>query len=183
MALPDQLRPLLDDALSGSGLLVDDVTVTPAGRRRVVRVTIDRLVDTDADMVIATAPLSLDEVAAATRAVGDALDGADLLGRQPYTLEVTSPGVGRPLTAPRHYQRNVGRLLTITPVDGPQVTGRLRRAGAADLTVEVPATGKAPARRVDLPYAAIGHAVVEVEFARGGADEGDPGADDSEKET
>ncbi len=182
MALPDQIRPLLDDALGGSGLVLEDVSISPAGRRRVVRVTVDRFLATDVDVITPSAPLSLDEVADATRAVGDALDRTDLLGRQPYTLEVTSPGVGRPLTAPRHYQRNVGRLLTITPVEGGQVTGRLRRAGAADLTIEVAAAGTVPAGSVDLTYAAIARAVVEVEFARSAPDEPTP-ADDSEKET
>jgi len=178
MAVTDRLRPLLDDALVGSGLLVEDVTITPAGRRRVVRVVVDRLLAPTGDVTTPTDPLSLDEVADATRLVGDVLDAGDALGEQPYTLEVTSPGVGRPLTQPRHFQRNVGRLVTVTGTDGEPRTGRLVRAGAADLTLELPAAGRSRAVRRELAYADLSRAVVEVEFSRG-----EPAGDDGEKET
>jgi ribosome maturation factor RimP len=179
MAVSDRIRPLLDAALGGSGLLLEDATITPAGRRRVVRVTVDRALDLSGDVTAATAPLTLDEVADATRLVGAALDESDALGEQPYTLEVTSPGVGRPLTEPRHFQRNVGRLLSVTREAGEPVTGRLVRAGAADLTLETPRSGKTPASRTELAYAEVVRAVVEVEFSRGATDP----ADDAEMES
>lgn len=178
MAVTDRIRPLLDGALAGSGLLVEEVTVTPAGRRRVVRVIVDRVLEADGDVTTPTTPLGLDEVAEASRLVGGVLDDSDVLGQAPYTLEVTSPGVGRPLTEPRHFQRNVGRLLTVTPVDGSPVTGRLRRSGTSDLTLEIPAQDRVPARSCDFAYAALATAVVEVEFSRTEAD-----GDDGEKET
>ena len=112
-----------------------------------------------------TAPLTLDEVAAATHLVSDALDASDVMGEQPYTLEVSSPGVGRPLTEPRHFRRNVGRLVTATSGAG-EVTGRIAGASATEVNLDVPATKTSPARTETLPYAAVERAVVQVEFAR-----------------
>ncbi|NNM45483.1 ribosome maturation factor RimP [Knoellia koreensis] len=178
MSVKDQIRPVVEPPLAALGLLVEDVAVTPAGKRRMVRIWIDRVVPDDGDSTTSTPPLSLDEVADATRVVSDALDEADTMGEQPYTLEVTSPGLDRPLTEPRHFRRNVGRLVTITPTEGDKVTGRIVRAGADGVTLEVPAAKKTPARTVELPYAAISRAVVEVEFSRP-----DSGADDGADDT
>ncbi|HYN29931.1 MAG TPA: ribosome maturation factor RimP [Dermatophilaceae bacterium] len=165
MSTADRIAPLLATALEGSGVALEDVSVTPAGRRRVVRVVVDRPVVDAGDATEPVEPLSLDEVADATRVVDAALEGSDAMGEQPYTLEVSSPGVGRPLTAPRHFRRNVGRLLELHPQDGEPVTGRLLRAGTEDLTVEV--TGSTGVRRrLDLAYAALARAEVQVEFSR-----------------
>lgn len=160
------VHELLTGALEGSGVTLEEVTVTPAGRRRVVRVVVDRAFDTSGDVTATIDSLSLDEVADTTRTVSDVLDESDVLGEQPYTLEVTSPGVSRPLVAPRHFQRNVGRLVTLTLHDAEPVTGRISRAGTADLTLVIPALKKAPSRDETFPYAVIDRAEVQVEFAR-----------------
>jgi ribosome maturation factor RimP len=181
MSVKEQIRPTVEGPLAGLGLLIEDVAVTPAGRRRLVRIWIDRHLATDgADVTAPTPSLTLDEVADATRVVSDALDASDVMGEQPYTLEVTSPGVDRPLTQPRHFQRNVTRLVTLTPLEGEPVTGRIVRAGESDLTVEVPAAGKQPARTQDIRYADLSRAVVQVEFSRGPAEGDDEGADDTD---
>ena len=160
------VQELLDGALAGSGVVLEEVVVTPAGRRRVVRVVVDRALDTSGDVTDTVESLSLDEIAHTTRTVSDALDESDVLGEQPYTLEVTSPGVSRPLTTARHFQRNVGRLVTLTLTDADPVTGRITRAGVADLTLSIPPVKKTPARDETYPYAAIDRAEVQVEFAR-----------------
>ncbi len=165
MTTAERIRPDLEQALVGSGLVLEDVTVTPAGRRRVVRVLIDRDLGGRETVTERTEPLSLDEVADATRLVGEALDRSDALGEQAYTLEVSSPGVGRPLTEPRHFQRNIGRLVTARH-DGAETTGRVTAADAAQVTLEVPASRSSPARTQTIPYAGIERAVVQVEFAR-----------------
>jgi ribosome maturation factor RimP len=165
MTTADSIRPVLGRALEPTSLVLDDVTVTPAGRRRVVKVLVDRDVDDSGTTSDPTPPLTLDEVADATRLVSDALDATDVMGEQPYTLEVSSPGVGRPLTTPRHYRRNVGRLVTVRRVDG-DVTGRIVSATATEVTLEVPSSRSTPARSTTLPYAGVERAVVEVEFAR-----------------
>ncbi len=118
MTTADGIRPTVQDAVEGIGLVLEDVAVTPAGRRRVVKVLVDRDPGPQDVADEPTDPLTLDEVADATRAVSDALDASDLMGEQPYTLEVSSPGVGRPLTLPRHFRRNVGRLVTAARARG-----------------------------------------------------------------
>jgi ribosome maturation factor RimP len=165
MTTADSIRPALQEALSRSGLVLEDVAVTPAGRRRVVKVLVDRALAEAETVTEPTAPLTLDEVADATHLVSDALDASDLMGEQPYTLEVSSPGVGRPLTEPRHFRRNVGRLVTAHH-DGGEITGRVTSASAGEVTLEVPATRKTPARTETLSYAEVERAVVQVEFAR-----------------
>ncbi|MBM6404695.1 ribosome maturation factor RimP [Phycicoccus sp. CSK15P-2] len=165
MASADRVRPVVETALGGSGFVVEDVAVTPAGKRRVVRVLLDRDLGHDDVVSEPVPPMSLDEVADATRLVGDALDASDALGAQAYTLEVSSPGVGRPLTEPRHFRRNVGRLVAVTTDDG-EVTGRLTSADRTAATLEVPATKKTPGRTQTVAYTDVHSAVVQVEFAR-----------------
>jgi ribosome maturation factor RimP len=160
------VQELIDGALHGSGVVLEEVVVTPAGRRRVVRVVVDRALEFSGDVTETLPSLSLDEIASATRTVSDALDESDVLGEQPYTLEVTSPGVSRPLTVASHFRRNVGRLVVLTPRDGEAVTGRIVRAGDDDLTLVIPAVKKTPERDEKFAYAAIDRADVQVEFSR-----------------
>ena len=115
-------------------------------------------------------------------AVLDENDGE--LGRAPYVLEVTSPGVDRPLTEPRHWRRNTGRLVTVTV--GPagsteQVTGRVTAVDDAGVTLAVEKPGKPGAKRRpptprQVPWAQLGAGRVQVEFAR-------PGRDDTRDDT
>lgn len=160
------VQELLDGALDGSGVVLEEVVVTPAGRRRVVRVVVDRALETTGDVTETVESLSLDEIAHTTRTISDVLDESDVLGEQPYTLEVTSPGVSRPLTTASHFQRNVGRLVTLTLSGAEPVTGRITRAGTDDLTLAIPAVKKVPARDETHAYAAIDRADVQVEFSR-----------------
>ncbi|QIK66941.1 ribosome maturation factor RimP [Nocardioides sp. HDW12B] len=153
----DQTRTRLTEGLTGPllelGLDLEAVDVTPAGRRRVVRVAIDR-----------DGGVTLDDVAEATKLVSQHLDEggplSSVLGEQPYTLEVTSPGVDRPLTLPRHWRRNKGRLVKVTDRDGATVTGRV--VGHDDAAAHLDVDGE----RRDLPYDAIADARVQIEFNR-----------------
>lgn len=181
MSLDHDLRELVAAAL-GASVVVDDVTVTPAGRRRVVRVTVDRPLES-LEGTDPVAPLSLDEVADATRAVSEVLDETTLLGSQPYTLEVTTPGVGRPLTTAEHFRRNLGRLVQVDAEGQPSVTGRVRQVAAERVILEIPAERKIPAREVEVLLADVSRARVQVEFNRPTAsDEGDGAADDQTDE-
>lgn len=113
------LSALLDPAVHEAGLVLERVDVTPAGRRSVVRVVVD--------LPDGPGSLDLDAVAALSRAVGAVLDGPDgdaALGSTPYVLEVTSPGVDRPLTQRRHFSRATGRLVEVA-LPGGTVSGRL----------------------------------------------------------
>ena len=151
---PDSSRvaDALRDPLSDLGLDLEAVELTPAGKRRVLRVAVDK-----------DGGVTLDDIADATRAVSHHLDDGDLgdlMGEQAYTLEVTSRGVDRPLTKPRHWRRNHDRLVKANLHDGSQVTGRI---GASDDSGVVLDVAGAPRR---LPYDAIAKALVQVEFNR-----------------
>lgn len=167
MTTAQQIRVALEPALAPLGLVVEDVSVSPAGKRRLVRV----LVDTDisgldpADDASPVPPLALDTVADATRAVEAALDDGDHMGTAPYVLEVSSPGVGRALTSQQQFRRNVGRLVEVRHGDATD-TGRLVRVGPDELTLEVPATKKSPSRVISLALDAVQSGTVQVEFTR-----------------
>jgi ribosome maturation factor RimP len=118
---PARLRELVLPVVTGAGYDLEEVTMTPAGRRSVVRVVVDR-----------DGGVDLDAVAEVSRAVSAALDATDALGESPYVLEVTSPGVDRPLREPRHWQRNVGRLVSVG-----DLTGRVRSVTADGVVLEV----------------------------------------------
>lgn len=155
--------------LEALGLLVEDVTVLPAGKRRLVRVLVDRIVSLDNVVRAPVSPVTLDEVADATRIVSDELDSSDVMGEQPYVLEVSSPGTDRPLTEARHFARNVGRLVTVTSQDGAKVSGRVTAADADAVTLAV-ADGKGPSPAGEptrLDYTSITGAKVQVEFTHG----------------
>jgi ribosome maturation factor RimP len=158
-------------ALGELGLMVENVAVTPAGKRRLVRIWLDRdlagLEPGDESSVVD--PLSLDEVADAARIISTGLDASDALGESPYVLEVGSAGVDRPLTEPRHFRRNVTRLVEIQRIgtsEGDALTCRLAAAGPNGVTVLVAATKKEPETTLNIPYAGISRAQVQVEFAR-----------------
>src|SRR3982751_6230174 len=106
-ALPARLESLLAPVVAEAGADLEQGEVTPAGRRRVLRVVVDR-----------DGGIDLDGVADLSHAVSEALDSSDVMGGQPYVLEVTSPGTDRPLTEPRHWRRAVGRLVKVDLADG-----------------------------------------------------------------
>jgi ribosome maturation factor RimP len=131
------------------GLDLEAVELTPAGKRRVLRIAVDQ-----------DGGVSLDDVAAATRAINDVLDQSDAMGEQPYTLEVTSRGVDRPLTEHRHWRRNRSRLVKVTLADGSEVTGRIGDCDEEQVTLDVDGITRA------LPYADVKKALVQIEFNR-----------------
>jgi ribosome maturation factor RimP len=148
-ATASRIEDELTAPLSSLGLDLEGVEVTPAGRRRVLRVAVDK-----------DGGVTLDDVAEATRAVNDVLDASDVMGEQPYTLEVTSRGVDRPLTLPRHWRRNLGRLVKVTFDDGDQVTGRITSSGEEGATLDVAGTPR------EVAYSEVKKALVQIEFNR-----------------
>lgn len=155
------IRQEVGAALRGSGVEVEDVAIHPAGRRRLVRVTVARdLADLDpADQESPVEPATLDEVAAATRTVGDVLDASDVMGSAAYTLEVSTPGVDHPLATSAQFRRNVGRLLEVRLTDDAVRTGRLTAAGPDGIRLE-----DDPDHTIPLDQ--IARAMVQVEFTR-----------------
>lgn len=153
-ALRERLRERLAPVVAAVGADLEEVSLTPAGSRRVLRVVVDR-----------DGGVDLDAVAEVSRAVDAALEAEDLLGGSPYLLEVTSPGVDRPLTLPRHWRRAVGRLVEVA-VDGGTRRGRVLAADDAGVVLEV---GGEP---LPVVWEALGRGQVQVEFVPAGAREG-----------
>jgi ribosome maturation factor RimP len=149
----DDLRTAVASLVSDAGFDVEDITVRLAGGRRLIRVVVDR-----------DAGVDLDTAASRSRAIAAALDGEyhAAVGEAAYTLEVTSRGIGAPLTAPRHFRRADGRLVTIVRADGSALTARLARTDDTDLVLLTGPDGIEPAT---LPLADVASAKVEVEFS------------------
>ena len=148
-AFLDLLTPVAESA----GYDLEDIEVIPAGKRRLVRITVDR-----------DGGLDLDAVAEISREFAEALDRSSnvdrVLGGAPYTLEVSSPGVDRPLTEPRHWRRAVGRLVEVRLRAGGDVTGRIVNADDDGVTIDTPSGERTT------PYAELGRGRVQLEFNR-----------------
>ena len=147
--MTDSLETLVESTVTSLGLDLEALDLTPAGNKRVLRIAVDR-----------DGGVGIDHITDATRALSEVLDSSDVMGEQPYTLEVTSRGVDRPLTEPRHWRRNEGRLVRLRlDGDDSSVDGRI---GASDDTgVEI--LGRATTRYA---YSDITSALVQVELNR-----------------
>jgi len=152
-ASSDRLEELLSATVAAIGADLDAVELAAAGRRQVLRLVVD-----------SDRGLTLDDIADVSRAVSKELDATDTMGERSYTLEVSSRGVDRPLTLPRHWARNVGRLVAVTIVEhAPEprsLTGRILAADEHGADVDVDG---APHR---VPYGDVKRALVQVEFTR-----------------
>ena len=144
-----ELSEVLTSPLAEIGLDVEAVELTPAGRRRLLRVAVDK-----------DGGVTLDDIADATKEVSRLLDDSDVMGEHPYTLEVTSPGTDRPLTLPRHWRRNLGRLVKVTGEDGESFIGRITATGEERATVDIDGQER------EIGYADVSKARIEIEFKR-----------------
>lgn len=150
--ITDRLTGLLAGPIEALGLDLEAVDLSRAGKRSVLRVAVDK-----------DGGVDLDDIAAATGEVSRVLDGSEAMGNAPYTLEVSSPGVDRPLTLPRHWRRNTGRLVKATLADGGEITGRIVASDDTGVDLEVDHD------RQRLAYADVARARVQIEFRRPGA--------------
>ncbi|MFK8912132.1 ribosome maturation factor RimP [Streptomyces sp. YS-3] len=151
----ERLRGLLEPLVSAKDLDLEEIEVSRAGRRRMLRIVVD-----------SDDGVELDTCAELSRAVSDALDESDVMGDEEYVLEVTSPGAERPLSELRHYLRATGRLARLTLNEGGELVARVLGADEEGVDLEVPGVKgrKATARR--LAFSEIAKARVEIEFNR-----------------
>jgi ribosome maturation factor RimP len=150
-----QVRAVVEDVVLAAGLDLEDVIVRRAGQRSLVQIVVDR-----------DGGVDLDTVAVTARGCSDALDSVELFGGA-YDLEVSSPGVDRPLTEPRHWRRNTGRLVAAKLRDGKTVTGRIVASDDDAIVLSVDSSERT------IAYADLARGVVQVEFKRpAGADSG-----------
>jgi ribosome maturation factor RimP len=148
----DRLAEELTAPVGALGLDLEAVDLSSAGQRRVLRVAVDK-----------DGGVTLDDIAEATRAVSQLLESSSLtavMGERAYTLEVSSPGVDRPLTLPRHWRRNTGRLVKVTRRAGGSVTGRITETDDEGAVLDVDGA----AQRV--PYDDVQKAKVQIEFKK-----------------
>jgi ribosome maturation factor RimP len=146
------LRAVIAPVVEAAGYDLEELVVSRAGRRHLVRVVVD-----------GDSGVSLDDIADVSRAVSEALDAdeegrGDLIAGE-YVLEVSSPGVDRPLTQPRHWRRNIGRLVAV-PTGGTRTTGRISGADEQRVTLSVDGTAR------EFGYADLGPGRIQVEFSR-----------------
>jgi len=141
------IADVIGPVIAGAGMDLESVRVSAAGRRRLLRVVVD-----------SDRGVSLDDAAAVSRKLSAALDAAPVMGDFPYTLEVSSPGVDRPLTDPRHWRRAVGRLVQVTAADAGPISGRVLAADSDGVTLDVAGDHRR------FGYAALGAGAIQVEF-------------------
>jgi ribosome maturation factor RimP len=162
-----RLHALLDPTVQAHRLFLEGITIKAAGARRTVHVVVDLPQEE-------TGGVGLDVIAEISRELSDVLDravGGTFADNRPYDLEVSSPGVARPLTEPRHWHRARGRLVKVNVIQGENLTGRLTQVTDDGVTV-VPdlaaPKGVKPKQGepVTLPFSTIRSGRVEVEFAR-----------------
>lgn len=145
----DRLAVVLTAPLAATGLDVEAIELSQAGKRRMLRVAVDK-----------DGGVTMDDIADATKQVSRVLDDSDVMGERPYTLEVTSPGTDRPLELPRHWRHNSGRLVKVTTTGGGSFTGRI--TGSDDTSAALDVDG-APR---EVRYAEVAKAKVQIEFNR-----------------
>jgi ribosome maturation factor RimP len=149
----DRIADVIRPVVAAAGMDLESVRLTAAGRRRLLRVVVD-----------SDRGVSLDDAATVSRDLSAALDTVAVMGDFPYTLEVSSPGVDRPLTDQRHWRRAVGRLVRVTVTDSEgtrPVSGRISAADADGVTLDVEGDPKSRRR---FPYAVLGPGAIQVEF-------------------
>jgi ribosome maturation factor RimP len=150
----ERLTVLLEPVVRSAGMDLESVRIGAAGRRWLLRVVVD-----------ADGGPGLDEIALISRSLSAELDASGVMGQAAYTLEVSSPGVDRPLTEPRHWRRSVGRLVRAPLAATPDtaVAGRVVSAGADTVTLEV------DGQRREFGYRDLGPGRVQVEFSHAAA--------------
>jgi ribosome maturation factor RimP len=153
VSLTQSITDLISPAVTEAGFFLEEVQIASPGSHRIVTCVVD-----------GQTPLNLDQVTVASRVISELLDTAEFMGETPFTLEVTSPGVDRPLTQPRHWSKNLTRLIKVTLSDGTITTGRLTEFNDANATLVENIKGRLKEHTV--AFADIKRAVVEIEFNR-----------------
>ena len=125
----ERLRGIIEPAVEALGYELVGVEYLPQGRHSLLRVYID-----SADGI------TVDDCERASHQVSGALDVEDPIRGQ-YTLEVSSPGIERPLFTAAHFERFAGELAQVrlvAPLDGRRrFKGRLRGIEGDDVVIEV----------------------------------------------
>jgi ribosome maturation factor RimP len=117
MPLNEDISAAIRPIIEASGNYLEELTITSAGKVKILTV----IVDSDSH-------LNLDQITAVTKEISEIIEALEELGDSAFTLEVTSPGIDRPLTKPRHWRKNFDRLVKITMISGQDIQGRIGEA-------------------------------------------------------
>lgn len=153
MSLTQAITDLISPAVSEAGFFLEEVQIASPGSHRIITCVVD-----------GQTPLNLDQVTVASRLISELLDTAEFMGETAFTLEVTSPGVDRPLTHPRHWRKNLTRLIKVTLLDGSTTIGRLTEFNESNAILVENIKGRI--KEHSIAFADIKRAVVEIEFNR-----------------
>ena len=156
MSLTEIIFEAISPAVEASGYFLEEVQILSPGNRRVITCIVDGKNN-----------LNMDEVTALSREIAGVLDEAPFMGETPFTLEVSSPGVDRPLTHPRHWVKNQDRLVRVILQSGEVVAGRI--ISVSDEGAQL-LTGEKSAAEVGVLFTDIKKALIEIEFNRKGAE-------------
>jgi len=155
MSLSEKITELVQPAVEKAGFFLEDVHVVSPGKHRIITCIVD-----------GRTPLNLDQVTSVSREISEILDSADFMDDSAFTLEVTSPGVDRPLTLPRHWQKNLNRLVKVVKLDGSVVNGRISTIEDTNIVLLEDVRGKIKEHSLSLND--VKRATVEIEFNRKG---------------
>ena len=153
MSLTQAITDLISPAVSEAGFFLEEVQIASPGSHRIITCVVD-----------GQTPLNLDQVTVASRLISELLDTAEFMGETAFTLEVTSPGVDSPLTHPRHWRKNLTRLIKVTLLDGSTTIGRLTEFNESYAILVENIKGRI--KEHSIAFADIKRAVVEIEFNR-----------------
>jgi ribosome maturation factor RimP len=155
MSLSEKITELVQPAVEKAGFFLEDVHVVSPGKHRIITCIVD-----------GQTPLNLDQVTTVSRDISELLDAADFMDDSAFTLEVTSPGVDRPLTLPRHWHKNLNRLVKVVNHDGSVVNGRITTV--EDACVHLIEDIKGKSKEHTVLFADVKRATIEIEFNRKG---------------
>ena len=147
MSLMQSITDLISPAVTEAGFYLEEVQIASPGSHRIVTCVVD-----------GPTALNLDQVTSVTKAIGEIVENIQSLGQTPFTLEVTSPGIDRPLTKPRHWKKNVDRLVKVVLQDASEVKGRIKESNQEAATIDDQL----------IKFADIKRATLEVEFKQAG---------------
>jgi ribosome maturation factor RimP len=160
-----ELTLLLEPVVATFSFDLDEVEISRSGGQRILDVTID-----------GDSGVNLDEVAAVSRAISEFLDNADVMGEEPYVLEVGTRGVSKPLTKPVHWARNVGRLVNVAG-DAINAVGRIVEFDEPNVTLDI----KGKLRTISINE--VSRANIEIEFKKMPKEDAEDLSDDFDLES
>ena len=143
MNVRERIAEAITPTIEASQAFLEDVMLVRAGKKSLLTVIVD-----------GETGLNLDQVTEISRNVSEIVEALPEMGSTPFTLEVTSPGIDRPLTVPRHWRKNKGRLIKVTMLDGSIIEGRIGESTEIDVQVG----------ETTVIFAEIKKAIVQIEF-------------------